>query len=258
MLNLFRQMSMRKRDWIRPVRPARRRLLLTDPETVIYAIGDVHGCFDALLDAERRIARDAEGHASITIVMLGDYVDRGPQSADVLDHLMRPPPRGVRRVCLAGNHDDEMLHFLQDPEPSKEWLEFGGGTTLQSYGLTLPAPRLGVSPGRIRALAREAVPQEHIDFLAQLPVLLAFETYLFVHAGIVPGLQISSQSDHDLMWIREPFITEGPRLQVTVVHGHTPTIVPSFGPNRIGIDTGAFRGGPLTVLRLHRGEMAVI
>ena len=234
-------------------------MYLPDPLPVVYAVGDIHGCHDLLVEAEKRIVADGAGRPGRhLIVHLGDYVDRGPRSADVLDRLTGPAPRGFTRVCLAGNHDEGMLRFLEDPGRNMPWLEFGGDATLRSYGLDIVHLLRHMPPGRLAAVIREAIPQRHVDFLRDLPISLNVGRHIFVHAGLQPGLPLEDQQDEDLMWIREPFLTEGHGLDFTVVHGHTPSSEPSFGPGRIGIDTGAYMTGRLTVLRVEAGVATVI
>lgn len=236
----------------------RRRLMLQDPDTVIYAIGDVHGCHRELQQAEERIFADAARHPSITIVMLGDYVDRGPKSADVIEHLIAPTPAGVRRICLAGNHDDEMHRFLAGHDKGSEWLDFGGRLTLRSYGVDASASSTRSEAETLRSLAASVVPRSHLRFLAEMPVLLVAGRFIFVHAGLAPGRPLNQQTDHDLMWIREPFLSLGPGFDVTVVHGHTPSSRPTIGPNRIGIDTAAYASGNLTVLKIDGKDLSFI
>lgn len=235
-----------------PVRHrARRRLRLEGPPPAIYAVGDIHGCYDQLIAAEARIRQDAarrSGGAAL-VVYLGDYIDRGPQSAAVLDHLSKSHDDGLARIALCGNHDDTFLNFLQDPSGSMYWLgpNFGGAVTLQSYGIIPEDVLWEDAAGLVRA-----VPQAHVSFLAALPVFLQVGNYLFVHAGIRPAIALDDQQDEDLIWIREPFLTEGPGLPLIVVHGHTPSAEPDLAPGRIGIDTGCFATGRLTVLRVDR------
>ena len=223
----------------------------------IYAIGDVHGCRKELLEAEARIARDASGtDGRKLIVMLGDYVDRGRSSRQVLEHLAGPPPAGFERISLCGNHDDLFLRFLTDPAAHAGWLQLGGHATLFSYGidasLILNRPR-GLE--RLAELAREAIPAEHVDYLKSLPCLLTIGRIAFVHAGLRPGLPLEEQSDEDLMWIREPFLSRGPELPLVVVHGHTPAPQVTYGKGRICIDTGAFATGHLAVLKIAGGKI---
>lgn len=241
------------------VRP---RVRIDARHRVLYAIGDVHGCFDALQALEARIVADAGGRRAEKplIVYLGDYVDRGPQSRDVLSHLARNDHNdGIARIALCGNHDDAFLRFIRDPVENTAWLDYGGDATLRSYGLGNMAhqrrPEALLDVGR--ALA-EAVPQAHIDLLENLPVYAQSGDRLFVHAGIRPGIPLDDQADEDLLWIREPFLNEGPRLPITVVHGHTAGVEPVFGDGRICIDTGCYATGRLTALRVTATQTVVL
>ncbi len=209
--------------------PARPRVTLQTSDAPVYAIGDVHGCLDLLKQAESRIIADAGGHLKPTIVMLGDYVDRGPASAAVIDHLIADPTPNFRRICLAGNHDDAMLRFITDPTVPLDWLDFGGDATLRSYGLDARQLVRQAGGAGLVSIITEAIPPRHIAFLATLPVVATFEDFVFVHAGLRPGISLAEQIDEDLMWIREPFLSEGPGAAFTVVHGHTPSEKPVFG-----------------------------
>lgn len=228
----------------------RPRLRLTQPYPIVYAIGDVHGCLRELEALEARIVADAAGReGDKLIVMLGDYVDRGPQSAQVIEHLLKPPPAGFQRISLCGNHDEFMLRFLEDPAKNIGWLGIGGKHTLLSYGID-PAGLL-TNPNAQDILERlqTAVPAEHIRFLEQLPVMLEGPGILFVHAGVRPEVPLPDQTDDDLMLIREPFLSFGPGLPYLVVHGHSPELEPVVGRLRVGIDTGAFKTGKLSAVR---------
>ena len=192
-------------------------------------------------------------------MLLGDFVDRGPNTAGVLDHLQKPMPKGLRRLCLAGNHENEMLRFLDHPAENAHWLEIGGTQTLHSYGIHLA----GLERRR-RTLAEclneagRAVPDVHRGFLRDLPVLLKCGDHVFVHAGVRPGVPLAEQKDADLTGIREPFLSEGPRLPVTVIHGHVPALSPWFGARKIGIDAGAYATGKLTALRIRGGRPTIL
>jgi serine/threonine protein phosphatase 1 len=260
MTGLFRRFFGRTGETL-DERPQRTRLSI-DPWAfaAIYAIGDVHGCYDALVEAERRIAADAEAFAGEKlIVLLGDYVDRGKRSRDVLQHLCLPAPAGFQRVALCGNHDDAFLRFLENPQANTDWLKYGGAETLYSYGIDV-AYLLGQgrSLDELCSAIRASVPAEHLELLRSMPIVLSVGGLIFVHAGVRPGISLDSQSDRDLMWIREPFITEGPQLPSLVVHGHTPGADPDFGSGRIGIDTAAFATGRLTVLKISGGEPSIM
>lgn len=230
------------------------RIHLNELPDVIYAIGDVHGCLDDLKRLEQRIIANAETVAGDKlIVMLGDYVDRGPKSAQVLDWLISPAPQGFERICLRGNHEGFFLDALAQPGRCNDWLAWGGMETLSSYGAD--ASLFQKSSARIRGqILQSVIPAEHQDFLASLPVALDIPGLIFVHAGLRPGIKLAEQTDHDLMWIREPFLTQPHGLPEFVVHGHTPDDKPVLLPHRAGIDTLAYGGGPLTALRITRDQ----
>lgn len=227
---------------------------LATPEGVrLYAIGDVHGqarMLDAVLDF---VAADATAHAGqrAIAVLLGDYVDRGPDSRGVLERLSRLTPGAVEWVFLSGNHEAAMLAFLERPHDNVAWLGFGGTETLASYGIIAPPPPL--SPQRVQhcrdALA-EALPPHHLAFLKALRTLYMCGDYAFVHAGVRPGVALERQHPEDLQWIREEFIDTPYWHGKCVVHGHTIEAEPVLLPWRIGIDTGAYAGGDLCCLIL--------
>lgn len=239
----------------------RQRIDYSDRDfAAIYAIGDVHGCLAELLAAERRILRDARGIAGPKlIVMLGDYIDRGRQSRQVLEHLLEAPPEGFERVLLCGNHEDLFLDFMEDVRANIKWLQIGGVETLFSYGIDA-AHLLERSNGQqlLAAAVHETVPLRHVELLRSLTGALTVGKVIFVHAGIRPGIDMRDQDDHDLLWIREPFLRDGPQLPYLVVHGHTPAAEPVFGNGRIGIDTAAYQTGKLTVLRVANGKADII
>jgi serine/threonine protein phosphatase 1 len=240
-------------------KPRRPRLTMPDDFVAIYAIGDVHGRYDLLTMLERTIVGEsARFHGPKLLVMLGDYVDRGPQSAEVIEHLMAPPPEGFIRICLAGNHEEVMGEFLRHPQANTDWLEFGGTETLRSYGI---APQdledaLRSTP-RLRKLLA-AVPQSHRDFIEGLGGMLVLPGLTFVHAGIRPGVMIEEQEDSDLLWIRYDFIDSDEDFGTVVVHGHTPVIAAEIRANRIAIDTGAFATGILSGVALRPGPPRII
>lgn len=252
MWNLFR------RDAAKSAARAPRLQLEQAPE-LVYAIGDVHGCLDDLSRLEGRIVADAAATTGRKlIVMLGDYIDRGPKSAQTLDWLLRRPPPGFERVCLRGNHETLFRDAIVRPDHCKDWLAWGGLETLASYGLN--PDDFTRANGRVRGqMLQSVIPTEHLTFLDELPILLDMPGFLLVHAGIRPGVPIEDQSDQDLIWIREPFLSEDHGLPKIVVHGHTPGTAPSVHPHRIGIDTLAYGGGVLTALRIPRhGEPAFL
>jgi len=227
--------------------------------SAIYAVGDVHGCFNELRALEQRIVDDAATEPGRKLlVMLGDYIDRGPNSRAVLNHLCAPPPADFERVILCGNHDDSFLRFLGSPEDNRSWLDFGGQQTLYSYGVDA---RHVLKSGGVEALAEvalDAVPPAHIDLIIGMPIALTVGPLIFVHAGIRPAIAMDEQVDADLMWIREPFLSEGSRLPAIVIHGHSPSTDAVFSKGRIGIDTGAYATGRLTALKIANGKAKVL
>ncbi|WP_294645467.1 metallophosphoesterase family protein [uncultured Aureimonas sp.] len=233
-------------------RAPRRRLDIAVDPIVTYAIGDIHGCIDKLRRLERRIVDDAAAiERSKLLVFLGDYLDRGTGSAAVIEHLMAPPPEGFSRICLCGNHEEALIDVLDGRRTLDDWLRLGGERTLMSYGYDVAyMAKRRRTEGDAAAIV-EALPASHIEFLRQLPVTLSTPSYLFVHAGVRPGIELSQQRDEDLLWIREPFLSRGPGIPGRlVVHGHTPAAAPIVQDQRVGVDTGAYAGGPLTAVRL--------
>lgn len=200
--------------------------------SLIYAVGDIHGSLDKL----RRLIARCEEHADgrpMTVVFLGDYIDRGPDTAGVIRYLMALQFE-LRERCIAlmGNHEAIALAVIDGTSPAREWLPQGGAETLASYGVANP---------------RE-LPREHVDWLRALRLSYDDGRRFFVHAGIDPDKPLTAQNDHDLLWIREPFLSDERDHGRLIVHGHTPvpTGVPDLRGNRLDLDTGAVYGGPLT------------
>jgi serine/threonine protein phosphatase 1 len=217
----------------------------------VYAIGDVHGRADLLEQVLARIDADlASRPASDAIqIFLGDYIDRGPQSRQVLDRLIG---RGRTRksVFLKGNHETYIGAFLKNPLMLTDWRRLGGMDTLLSYGLT---PPVGMSPSAYAGLAAtfaEALPANHRQFLGALRPSFTLGDFFFVHAGVRPGIALQQQREDDLLWIRDDFLLHEGRFEKIIVHGHTPVQQPDIRHNRINIDTGAYATGRLTCLRL--------
>lgn len=221
----------------------------------VYAVGDVHGCadqFEALLAA---IDADdaARGPADTTLVLLGDLVDRGPDTRGVVERAMRLTA-SPRFALLKGNHEEMLLRAATGHRPSLQLFNrYGGRETLISYGVD-PAAYDEASFEELEALIVGAVPAAHRAFLDAGRPHLTIGDYLFVHAGIRPGVPLAEQVGADLRWIRDPFLGHrGPHGSM-VVHGHTITAEPDVQPNRIGIDTGAYAGGLLTAIGLEGEE----
>ncbi len=225
----------------------------TPEGTRLYAIGDVHGMDDMLADAHRNIADDLAERPVVDwrLVHVGDYVDRGRASAGVIERLARFSADDPRVVCLMGNHDELMLGFLSEPMLcGPTWLGNGAPATLASYGIAVPEGLDFDGLATLSARLGSALPESHRDFLAGLRRSVQFGDFFFCHAGIRPGVALERQTDQDLVWIRDPFLSSDRAHGAVIVHGHTPVTAPEVRPNRIDIDTGAVYGGPLTVLAL--------
>ena len=217
-----------------------------------YAVGDVHGRLDLLdeLLAKIRAEIAARPNANNHIVMLGDLIDRGPQSRGVIDRLRGFADSDVELHILSGNHEEVLLRLLEgESELIPSWLKYGGAETLQSYGIEPQAIR-AVSDEAGMQLIRTAIPSEHQAFLSSLSDTIRIGDYVFVHAGIRPQVELAEQRQSDLRWIREPFLGDDTDHGFIVVHGHTITDEVVERPNRIGIDTGAYATGRLTALGL--------
>lgn len=236
----------------------RPRLRLELADTAIYAIGDVHGCLDELLALEARIVTDA---ASLPdrklIIMLGDYIDRGPASAGVIEHLRKRPPEDFERICLLGNHEAALLEFLDGSLDLSGWIGLGADATLSSYGVDVSGlSSFTLGDRESRGLVAAALPQSHVEFLRSLPIIVETERFVFVHAGLKPGIGIEEQSDHDLVWIRS--VSDDPDLTKWVIHGHTPIDRPRRTGRCINLDTGCFYSGRLSALKIWNGKATIL
>lgn len=234
----------------------RRAKPTTPPGRRIFAIGDIHGRIDLLEELLGLIENHAtsDPREADTLVFLGDYVDRGPASREVIERLSRPAPRGFEIVCLKGNHEEMMLQFLAGEDDPFMWLRNGGVDTLKSYGVEDPSLenyRLSEAETlRIRQALCEAIPGSHIEFLGCLDLMHIEGDYAMVHAGIKPGVALADQDEQDLIWIRGAFLNSHEDFGKVVIHGHSITVSPTVEENRIGIDTGAWRTDVLTCLVL--------
>jgi serine/threonine protein phosphatase 1 len=221
----------------------------------LYAIGDMHGCNAELAAVHGAIAADLAARPSPNhrIIHIGDYGDRGPDSAGVIGRLVRMAANDPPVICLRGNHDQMLVDFLADPaEHAPMLLRNGGKETLRSYGVGLRSRTYE----QLQHELVEKMPPADRAFLEALPTSVQFGDYFFCHAGIRPGVPLASQDPYDLLWIREEFLLDGRDHGVVVVHGHTvtPTLQPEVHTNRIAIDSGAVFGGPLTCLVLEGRE----
>jgi serine/threonine protein phosphatase 1 len=224
---------------------------------LLYAVGDIHGRLDLLRSLLQQIEADACAHAEArrrTLIFLGDYVDRGPDSRGVVADLIQSPPKDFEVHFLKGNHEAILLDFLEDAWHLEHWLVNGGQATMESYGVdTQSLAQRGAHPDTWRRDFAEALPESHLHFFRSLKLSVTFGDYLFVHAGVRPGVPLAGQSEADLVWIRGPFLDHAGPFGKIVVHGHTPVQLPVIRPNRIGIDTGAVFSDRLTALRLQGG-----
>lgn len=219
----------------------------------VYAIGDIHGRLDLFESLVARIDADrADGPGEVEMVLLGDYVDRGPDSAALLDRLAGPLPGWARWTVLRGNHEQAMLDAIDGAGGDRVlqlWLDNGGREAVRSYGVASTIA-YGDDLEAIAALLRARVPAHHLALLRGLKLTHRIGDYLFVHAGIRPGVPIEAQDERDLLWIRNEFLGCRDDHGCVVVHGHSITRDVDERDNRIGIDTGAYASGRLTALVL--------
>jgi serine/threonine protein phosphatase 1 len=238
----------------------------------IYAIGDIHGRRDLL---ERLIA-DIEQDASDlppctkkTLVFLGDYIDRGLQSRDVIEFFLSNRLEDFETVFLMGNHEEALLKFLEDASFGSQWVRYGGGETLYSYGFQPPNTRGSLGSHEAMASAREAwaklwstfrerLPETHLDFYRSLKPYHSAGDYLFVHAGLRPDKALSEQTSRDMLWIRDEFLDDTGQFPHLIVHGHTPAEGVFRDNRRIGLDTGAFLSGKLSAAKFFGTEISFL
>lgn len=222
------------------------------PGARAYAIGDVHGRLDLLRDLLEQIDEDSRTRPCERefVVLLGDLIDRGPDSAGVIELLRSIRGSLPNPVFLMGNHEEMLLRVLGgESDRFWDWMRFGGYECAQSYGVAVG--RLATLDAAAAAAdVRAAIPPEHVAFVESFADSFRFGDYLFVHAGIRPGIPLEKQTIADLRWIREDFMRSTVRHPQMVVHGHTISADPDEQPNRIGIDTGAYASGKLTAICL--------
>ena len=214
----------------------------------VYAIGDIHGHVDLL---ERLLTR-IEAHCRlrpvprVTLVYLGDYIDRGPASAQVIDRVLEQPAWATRVVRILGNHEDRFHAFLTDRADDAAYLGAGGQQTLVSYGVETRSLWLPSSMARTKRALLARLPAAHLELLESGVVSERIGGFFFCHAGIMPGVPLSEQDRHDLQWIRKRFHDSADDHGAIVVHGHTTVDQPELLANRINIDTHAYKSGVLT------------
>jgi serine/threonine protein phosphatase 1 len=223
----------------------------------VYAIGDIHGRLDLLDDLLARIRaddRDRGGGVRTQYIFLGDLIDRGPDSCGVVERLMNLAAAGMNARFLMGNHEEVFLRAIGgDIRALRFLVRIGGRETLRSYGISEEDYR-SLDFDELAALATQQVPAAHLAFLERFENMIALGDYLFVHAGLKPGVAIEDQALSDLCWIREEFLNHRDSFGKMVVHGHSITQDIDVRANRIGIDTGAFASGRLTAIGLEGEE----
>jgi len=202
----------------------------------IFAIGDIHGCLDKLKSLIARVPIDGDRD---TLVFIGDYIDRGPDSKEVVECVLDLRRQINRVICLMGNHEDMLLNYVLHHKDGAMYLSNGGEATAASYGYrhTLRGQTIDI-------------PLHHMEFFTTLLPYYETEEFIFVHAGLRPGIPLREQSTHDMLWIRHEFMLSDWNFGKTVVFGHTPRDVPILEADKIGIDTGAVYGGNLTCIEL--------
>lgn len=229
------------------------------PSRRLYCIGDIHGRLDLLEELHDMIMADAAGfEGNKGVIYVGDYIDRGSQSKQVLELLIEQPLQGFDAINLLGNHEQAMLDFLANPQYGAAWLDFGGQVTLMSYGVGLGRIRMKQQVELLRDELEEKLPQSHVEFLSACREVYVEGSYCFVHAGIRPGVSLGNQVTQDLLWIRDEFIRSEADHGHIVVHGHSITEEVEWHPNRIGIDTGAYNSGMLTALVLEGEQQRLL
>lgn len=203
----------------------------------IFAIGDIHGCFDKL---QRLILEIKADPVNDTLVFIGDYIDRADGGRDVVDYILKLKKTFQNVICLRGNHESMLLRFLDGVEDDI-YLANGGFATLKAYGISRSdAPKV----------RKKKIPPDHLKFFKTLLPYYETDQFIFVHAGLIPGRELNEQSLYDMQWIRQTFIDSDDDFGKQVVFGHTHFSEPLVEDNKIGIDTGAVYGGSLTCVEL--------
>lgn len=224
------------------------------PGEVLYAVGDIHGRVDLLDRLLTLIRQDMATDAQpARLVLLGDLIDRGPSSREVVARAIElQAEMGERFTCLKGNHEAMLLGFLEETSAGSSWATHGGFETMRSYLGDFCLPRGRQDWTDLAGRLREAVScNSHLGFLEALPSMALWGSYVFVHAGVRPGTPLNDQREEDLLWIREPFLSFRGKRAYTVIHGHSPTCgKPTDSNFRVGVDTGAYLTNILTAVRL--------
>ena len=249
--------------FIHPQRPQSESFVASVPDGQrIYAVGDIHGRVDLLERLHQSIREHAvkdSAKFTQTIVYLGDYVDRGFNSKEVIDFLLDARLEDFSPVYLKGNHEDVLLRFLEDPSLGPAWFAIGGNATALSYGVRIPRELSGAEKFQyVRQELRRLIPPDHLAFFKRLDLSYEAGDYFFVHAGIRCGVPLELQDPQDLLWIRDEFLKRDQNCGKVIVHGHSITHRPEVKSNRIGIDTGAYATNTLTCLVLESASRGFI
>lgn len=203
----------------------------------IFAIGDIHGCLGKLQALIQSIGADPQND---TLIFIGDYIDRGNAGREVVDYVIRLRSEYKNVACLLGNHEHMFMRYLEGMD-EETYLYNGGKHTLSDYGINL---------SDTTGERKEKIPEAHLLFFQSLLPYHQTKDYIFVHAGLIPGVPLKKQTTHDLLWVRHEFIDSNYDFGRRIIFGHTPLSRPLIMENKIGIDTGAVYGGKLTGLEL--------
>jgi len=226
----------------------------------IYCIGDIHGCNNLLQQLLIKILRDRQNFKGrVIIVYLGDFIDRGPHSKEVIDTLLNSERPNIDYVYLRGNHEQTLLDCWETPLLIPSWLSYGGLSALASYQVAISkVPTKLQDLVVIQQQMKEKLPASHYQFLSNTKLSYSLGSYFFVHAGIYPKRSLARQQPEDLLWIRDEFIQSNKTHEKIIVHGHTVSDQPQLLNNRIGIDTGAYCSGILTCLVLESDQQRIL
>ena len=230
------------------------------PGKRLYAIGDVHGCYDEMCQLLAKIKNDhfSKVDKECILIFLGDLVDRGPRSADVVAHLRCQAPTFAKTIFIKGNHEEMMVRTLTgEADLIPDWLRHGGKQCAISYGIN-PAHLCSEDPEYLEHLLLSYIPQEDLQFLHNFIDSVWFGDFFLVHAGVRPGVALEEQSSRDLRWIRGEFLKSNKDFGAVVVHGHTVSDEVVHLPNRIGLDTGAHKGGSLTSICIEGTDVSFL
>lgn len=228
----------------------------------IYAIGDTHGHLNLMEKLYAKITWDLATHpvGDHRIIFLGDYIDRGPDSAGCVEYLINLMAVSDKLICLKGNHEDKLQNFLADPiKLADSFFTYGGLDCAASYGVDMAGfARSEKEVLQVCTELKQKIPARHTKFYTELLTTVSFGDYMFTHAGVRPGIALDQQSEHDLIWIRAEFIPYQGLYEKVIVHGHTPAYPMELLPNRVNVDTHAYETGVLSCLVLDGTEYRVI